>query len=116
MTPIRGRGAAPNGDQPGNGDHEYADHDYSAWDAAYVLGSLTANDRREFEAHMGGCASCRDAVSKLSGMPAVLALLDRDEVAAIDEGDHVWGVPPLRAELLTPSLLDRFGPRRRGVS
>jgi hypothetical protein len=49
-------------------------------------------------------------------MPAVLALLDHDEVAAIDEGDHLSGVLPLRAELLTPSLLDRFGPRLRGVS
>jgi len=116
MTPVRGRGAAPNGEPPRNGDHEYAHHDYSTWDAAYVLGSLSANDRREFEAHMGGCTSCRDAVTKLSGMPAVLALLDRDELGAIDEGDRVSGVPPLRPELLTPSLLDRFGPRRRGVS
>jgi hypothetical protein len=55
---------------------------------------------------MGGCESCREAVTELSGMPTVLALLDREEVAAIDEGDHVSGVPPLRPELLTPSCRD----------
>jgi predicted anti-sigma-YlaC factor YlaD len=46
-------------------------------------------DRREFEAHLGECPSCRDAVTKLSGMPTLLSLLDRDEVAAIDEHDQV---------------------------
>jgi Putative zinc-finger len=116
LTPVRGRGAAPNAEPPPNGDHEYAHHDYSTWDAAYALGSLSANDRREFEAHLGGCAPCREAVTELSGMPAVLGLLDRDEVAAMDNGDQVSGVPPLRPELLTPWLLHRFGPRRRGVS
>ncbi|MEO8815536.1 MAG: carotenoid oxygenase family protein [Mycobacterium sp.] len=75
------------------------------WDASYVLGSLSADDRREFEAHMGGCTSCRDAVTELGGMHTVLSLLDRDEVAAIDERDHVSGTAPL-PELLT-SLLDK---------
>jgi hypothetical protein len=113
MTPVWGRGAVPNGESPG--DHEYAHHDYSTWDAAYVLGSLSANDRREFEAHMGGCASCREAVTELSGMPAVLALLDRDEVAAIDEGDRVWrsglwahGVDGLSGPLEPQTILPFF--------
>lgn len=48
-------------------------------------GRCPRSERREFEAHLGGCASCREAVAELSGMPALLASLDRDEVAAIDE-------------------------------
>lgn len=38
---------------------------YAMWDAAYVLGSLSAADRREFEAHMANCPACRDAVADL---------------------------------------------------
>ena len=54
-----------------------------------MLGSLPDADRREFEAHLGECPLCRDAVTELSGMPTLLSLLDRDEVAAIDEHDRV---------------------------
>lgn len=58
---------------------------YAMWDAAYVLGSLSAAQRREFETHMARCTACREAVADLSGVPALLSQLDRDEVAAIDE-------------------------------
>lgn len=58
-------------------------HDgYATWDAAYVLGSLSAADHRAYETHLSGCASCRDAVADLSAMPALLSLLDRDAVRA----------------------------------
>jgi hypothetical protein len=46
-------------------------------------------------------------VSELGGMPALLAQLDRDVVASIDEGGNAWAVtPPLRPELWA-SLLAR---------
>ena len=48
---------------------------YALWDAAYILGSLSSNDRREYENHLSGCVSCRSAVGELSGMPALLAML-----------------------------------------
>lgn len=60
-------------------------HEYATWDAAYVLGSLSAQDRREFETHLPDCPSCWAAVTELSGIPALLALLDHDEVAALGE-------------------------------
>ena len=47
-------------------------HRYAMWDAAYVLGSLSAVDRREFEAHMSACPACREDVAQLSGVPALL--------------------------------------------
>ncbi|MGB7870630.1 MAG: AAA family ATPase [Mycobacterium sp.] len=65
---------------------------YAQWDAAYVLGSLSEKDWREFEAHLGECRACRDAVTELSGLPALLSLLDRDEV--IDEDDPIAVRPP----------------------
>ena len=74
---------------------------YAMWDAAYVLGSLSAAERREFETHMAHCPPCREAVADLSGVPALLSQLDRDEVAAIDES----GPAPEMSEELLPSLL-----------
>jgi hypothetical protein len=69
------------------------------WDAAYVLGSLDAAQRQQYEAHLSTCSRCREAVAELTGMPALLALLDRDEVAALDEASRRSPQPP-------PELLD----------
>ena len=51
---------------------------YETWDASYVLGALSSTERREYESHLNGCERCRSAVADLSGMPALLALLDPD--------------------------------------
>ena len=62
---------------------------------------LCRSERLEYEAHLSGCPSCQEAVAELSGMPALLSRLDRDEVAAIDEGNDICGpTPPMRPELL----------------
>jgi anti-sigma factor RsiW len=91
----------------------YCDGVFAMWDAAYVLGSLSAADRREFEVHMANCPACRDAVADLSGVPALLSQLDREEVAAIDH----MSVTELLAELGAAggirrrrSRSDRHGP------
>lgn len=85
---------------------------YETWDASYVLGSLSSNERREYEAHLNECVSCRTAVGELSGMPALLGMLDADDVVAIDTG----GIepPPLRPQLLDGVLLEVRRRRRRG--
>ncbi|BCZ20802.1 anti-sigma-L factor RslA [Mycobacterium senriense] len=82
---------------------------YAMWDAAYVLGSLPASQRREFETHMAHCPACREAVADLSGVPALLSQLDRHEVAAIDQSGPA---PEMSPELL-PSLLATVRWRRR---
>jgi anti-sigma factor RsiW len=87
-------------------------HRYAMWDAAYVLGSLSAVDRREFEAHMANCPACREAVGELSGVPALLSQLDRDEVAAIAESGPSSATPEMSPQLL-PSLLTTVRWRRR---
>jgi hypothetical protein len=84
---------------------------YALWDAAYMLGSLSSTERREYENHLNGCRSCRASVAELSGMPALLALLDRDEMAtAADEPSAE--PPPLRPEVLA-GLLEKVSSRRR---
>jgi len=41
-------------------------------DAAYLLGALSPSDRREFETHLAGCASCQRSVQQLAGLPGLL--------------------------------------------
>ncbi len=90
---------------------ERADGDrYATWDAAYVLGSLSSTERREFEAHLATCGSCRAAVADLSGMPALLGLLSAEDVRGLER--EQTEPPPLRAEVLT-SVLDKVRWRRR---
>lgn len=84
---------------------------YLQWDAAYVLGSLSSADRREFEAHMQTCDRCRAAVAELSGIPALLSMLDAEEVDGQLDGDEPEP-PPLRPEVLD-SVLDKVKWRRR---
>jgi anti-sigma factor RsiW len=109
-TPLRGIG--PPGDDEVFGLIAEDDHRYAMWDAAYVLGSLSASDRREFEAHMAGCPVCREAVADLSGVPALLSQLDREQVAAMDESGRVTAAPEISPELL-PTLLATVRWRRR---
>ncbi len=83
---------------------------YVTWDAAYVLGSLTSSERREYEAHLETCERCRSAVAEISGVPALLAMLDIEDVRALDE--ETPETPPLRPEVLD-SILDKVRWRRR---
>ena len=87
MTAVSGQGAPVPGSRGQDGDK------YAHWDAAYVLGSLSETDRREFEAHLDECRTCWDAVTELAGMPALLSLLDLDDIA--DEDDPIAVRPPL---------------------
>jgi hypothetical protein len=87
MTAVSGPGGPVPGSREQDGDK------YAYWDAAYVLGSLSETDRREFEAHLDECRTCWDAVTELAGMPALLSLLDLDDIA--DEDDPVPLRPPL---------------------
>lgn len=84
----------------------YADdnHRYATWDAAYVLGSLTAGDRREFEAHMARCPACREAIAELSGVPFLLSQLDIGDLAALNESDQPSVIPTIPPDLLASLL------------
>lgn len=87
-------------------------HVHATWDGAYVLGALSYADRREFEEHLAGCRSCREAVTELSGMPALLSRLDREQVATIvADGEACKAAAP--PPQLLPSLLAKVSWRRR---
>jgi carotenoid cleavage dioxygenase-like enzyme len=82
-----------------NGNVPQGGHEYELWDAAYVLDALSDTDRREFEMHMAGCNSCREAVAEFEAIAPMLSLLD-DEPAE---------VPPCPD--LLPSLLAKADQR-----
>ena len=61
---------------------------------AYVLGALGPAERVELDAHLAGCAACREELASYAGLPALLSRV------ALQEADDGPPSPP-------PSLLPR---------
>lgn len=100
MTDPRDRNVPRDGEPMLNGAHDYA-----TWDAAYVLGSLTDADRHAFEAHLVGCAPCRQSVTELTAVSPLLSFLDYDQVIAGDGAAGPVAAPPC-PDLLTSLLAE----------
>ncbi|MBO0826297.1 MAG: zf-HC2 domain-containing protein [Streptosporangiales bacterium] len=79
---------------------------FASYDAAYVIGALSAQDRQEFERHLHECDECARSVRELAGMPGLLAKVPEDMVTVTD-GDSG---PP---SSLILSLLRRVRRERR---
>ena len=79
------------------------------WDAAYLLGSLSTDDRRRYERHLADCGACASSVAELAGMPGLLGKLL--PVEAEELLDHT---PPEAPDLL-PKLASHVARRRRRV-
>jgi hypothetical protein len=92
-----------------NGNNEI--RPWSENDAAYVMGALSAEDARAFEAHLLDCEVCTRSVAELSGMTQ---LLDRVPLARVLEPAGSLEPPP---DLLLPRLISaaRRHRRRRAV-
>jgi anti-sigma factor RsiW len=91
------------------------DDEHALWDGAYVLGSLSCADRREYEAHLSTCVSCRLAVSELCGLPGLLHRLSLQDVVALD-GAAAHGVRAragIDAQMLNELLAQASRRRRR---
>ena len=88
--------------------------DYSMWDAAYVLGSLSDADRCEYEAHLDGCTSCRTAVAELTAISPLLSVLNYDDVVAPNGANESADAPPC-PDLLT-SLLAKADQRAASIA
>jgi hypothetical protein len=95
---------------------------YREWDAAYVLGALSPDDRREYEAHVAECEECAAAVAELAGMPGLLAAVDLDDVGlspGMESGpgtepgpDRTMPAPNLLPRLLAAARRERQRTRR----
>jgi hypothetical protein len=76
-------------------------------DAAYVMGALSAEERRAFEAHLEECPSCTENVAELSGLTD---LLDMVPLARVLQPGADREPPP---ELLLPRLIRTARAERR---
>lgn len=89
------------------------DHD----DAAYVLGALSPEEHRAFEAHLATCDDCRASVRRLAGLPGLLSRVDApDDPAATD---RTWAGPApatLLPRLLSAAASENRRSRRRVVT
>lgn len=85
---------------------------YREWDAAYVLGALSSDERREYEAHLAECEECAAAVAELAGMPGLLAAVDLDTVDLSPDTDAGRDLARPAPDLL-PRLLAARRERQR---
>jgi hypothetical protein len=76
-------------------------------DAAYVMGALSADERRAFEAHLVECPRCAQSVAELSG---VTDLLDKVPLARVLQPGADREPPP---DLLLPRLIRAARAERR---
>ncbi|WP_454199883.1 anti-sigma factor family protein [Nocardia sp. Marseille-Q1738] len=76
--------------------------DYTTWDAPYVLGSLTRNERLEYESHLAGCTECRAAVGELAGLPGMLAMVETETALAMIEPTTAESVPSMPPPMPPP--------------
>lgn len=92
-----------------------SDHErFATWDAAYVLGALSAADRGEYERHLDGCALCRAAVAELAPTAGLLSRLSPERARAIDgTGPEPRAVPAAPAPSLRGRIVRTARRRRR---
>jgi len=84
------------------------------WDAAYVLGALSATERALFEEHLETCSECRASVAELAVMPGLLAKVPaEDALGPISMRPQAAVVDPEPSEALR-TLAHRVR-RRRGI-
>ncbi|MCE6998791.1 zf-HC2 domain-containing protein [Saccharothrix sp. S26] len=67
---------------------------YRDWGAAYVLGSLSPGERREFEGHLAGCPECSADVASFAGVPGILSVVPRDRALDLLEPEPDADEPP----------------------
>ncbi|MGV0794583.1 hypothetical protein [Mycolicibacterium sp. XJ1819] len=58
------------------------------WDAAYVLGALSAEDRRAYETYLAENPERAADLAEVSAMPDILDVLSREEAMALIETDE----------------------------
>jgi hypothetical protein len=67
------------------------DDDLAEWDAAYVLGALSVEERRRYESFLAANPDRATELTELAGMPGILNALSRDEAVALT---NLAGAPP----------------------
>ncbi|WP_426320318.1 zf-HC2 domain-containing protein [Microbacterium sp. E-13] len=67
---------------------------FAEWDAAYVVRSLSPDDRRLYEAHLDECRTCREAIAGLAPTLGLLSRVTGDRAEALLEPGETAGPDP----------------------
>lgn len=90
---------------------------FTLFDAAYVLGALSPEERRDFEEHLAGCSDCQAAVSELAGIPGLLAQVSPEDAALVAaQTSQEVEAEALPKTLLPSRIADQRKRRRRLVT
>jgi hypothetical protein len=88
------------------------DDDIAEWDAAYVLGALSQDDRHIYESYLAANPQGAAKLTELAGLPGILNALSRDEAVALTE--RAGDAPPEGRPLnMMPSLAEAAAKRQR---
>lgn len=88
------------------------DHErYADWDAAYVVGALTPDEREDYERHLARCPECTRGVAELLPLPGLLGRVDQADREALLAGS-VPAAPPadLERRLLVAARAESSAP------
>lgn len=83
---------------------------YREWDAAYLLGALSPDERREYEVHLATCSRCSAEVASLAGLSGILAAVPSDKALQLASRAPEEPGPP---EDLMPRLAAKVDKLRR---
>jgi hypothetical protein len=87
------------------------DDNLAEWDAAYVLGALSLEDRRTYEGYLAANPAQASELSGLAGMPGILNALSADEAVALT--DLAGTAPSQPVPDPIPSLAQAAAKRQR---
>ncbi len=88
--------------------------EYKEWDAAYVLGALNFEERKEYETHLAQCATCSNSLALLAGIPGFLGKIDsQTAIALIDSSNFVADSLQLEDSIFIKKLAARAANSQR---
>ncbi|KZX20362.1 anti-sigma factor family protein [Rathayibacter tanaceti] len=83
------------------------------WDAPYLLGSLSAADRRAYEQHLRLCDGCREGLTEFVPLPGLLSHLPQDDALRLIEQPEPGAQEVAPSDLLTRLAAAADAVRRR---
>jgi hypothetical protein len=87
------------------------DDDLAEWDAAYILGALSLEDRRIYESYLAANPARAAGLTEFAGMPGILNALSREEAVALT--DLAGSAPSQPVPDPIPSLAQAAAKRQR---
>lgn len=85
------------------------------WDAAYVLGSLTPEERLEYEGYLRDRPDARAEMAEIAGLPALLRSLSVQEALELLDDEATTPVPSSTVQSIAGRIASRRRRRRVGL-